>query len=157
MGKVRPNGLTALCILSWVWMAFSLPSVVTELNTGRVTEADIREQKHVILESQTPETIEMMPWVVEESIEMLYISRDNFSTMMIINFVALIIGLIGVFLMFQLRKIGFYMYIGYSIISIAYWLYYFNGMTFGWIIISTTAIFSALFIILYGTQLKKMT
>ncbi len=157
MGKVRPNGLTALCILSWVWMAFSLPSVVTELNTGRLTEADIREQKIVILESQTPETIEMMPWVVEESIEMLYISRDNFSTMMIINFVALIIGLIGVFLMFQLRKIGFYMYIGYSIISIAYWLYYFNGMTFGWIIISTTAIFSALFIILYGTQLKKMT
>ena len=157
MGKVRPNGLTALCILSWVWMAFSLPSVVTELNTGRLTEADIREQKIVILESQTPETIEMMPWVVEESIEMLYISRDNFSTMMIINFVALIIGLIGVFLMFQLRKIGFYMYIGYSIISIAYWLYYFNGMTFGRIIISTTAIFSALFIILYGTQLKKMT
>ena len=157
MGKVRPNGLTALCILSWVWMAFSLLSVVTELNTGRLTEADIREQKIVILESQTPETIEMMPWVVVESIEMLYISRDNFSTMMIINFVALIIGLIGVFLMFQLRKIGFYMYIGYSIISIAYWLYYFNGMTFGWIIISTTAIFSALFIILYGTQLKKMT
>jgi len=157
MGKVRPNGLTALCILSWVWMAFSLLSVVTELNTGRLTEADIREQKIVILESQTPETIEMMPWVVEESIEMLYISRDNFSTMMIINFVALIIGLIGVFLMFQLRKIGFYMYIGYSIISIAYWLYYFSGMTFGWIIISTTAIFSALFIILYGTQLKKMT
>jgi len=157
MGKVRPNGLTALCILSWVWMAFSLLSVVTELNTGRLTEADIREQKIVILESQTPETIEMMPWVVEESIEMLYISRDNFSTMMIINFVALIIGLIGVFLMFQLRKIGFYMYIGYSIISIAYWLYYFSGMTFGWIIISTTAIFSALFIILYGTQIKKMT
>ena len=157
MGKVRPNGLTALCILSWVWMAFSLLSVVTELNTGRLTEADIREKKIVILESQTPETIEMMPWVVEESIEMLYISRDNFSTMMIINFVALIIGLIGVFLMFQLRKIGFYMYIGYSIISIAYWLYYFSGMTFGWIIISTTAIFSALFIILYGTQLKKMT
>tara|TARA_B110000046_G_scaffold32077_1_gene34220 strand:- start:375 stop:848 length:474 start_codon:yes stop_codon:yes gene_type:complete len=157
MGKVRPNGLTALCILSWVWMAFSLLSVVTELNTGRLTEADIREQKIVILESQTPETIEMMPWVVEESIEMLYISRDNFSTMMIINFVALIFGLIGVFLMFQLRKIGFYMYIGYSIISIAYWLYYFSGMTFGWIIISTTAIFSALFIILYGTQLKKMT
>ncbi|MDG1913377.1 MAG: hypothetical protein P8I55_02165 [Crocinitomix sp.] len=157
MGKVRPNGLTALCILSWVWMAFSLLSVVTELNTGRLTEADIREQKIVILESQTPETIEMMPWVVEESIEMLCISRDNFSTMMIINFVALIIGLIGVFLMFQLRKIGFYMYIGYSIISIAYWLYYFSGMTFGWIIISTTAIFSALFIILYGTQLKKMT
>lgn len=157
MGNLRPNGLTALCILSWVWMAFSLLSVVTELNTGRLTEADIRQQKIVILESQTPETIEMMPWVVEESIEMLYISRDNFSTMMIINFVALIIGLIGVFLMFQLRKIGFYMYIGYSIISIAYWLYYFSGMTFGWIIISTTAIFSALFIILYGTQLKKMT
>jgi hypothetical protein len=157
MDKVRPNGLTALCILSWVWMAFSLLSVVSELNTGRLTEADIREQKIIILESQTPETIEMMPWIVEDTIEMLYISRDNFTTMMIINFVALIIGLISVFLMFQLRKIGFHLYIGYSILSVAYWLFYFSGLSFGWILISTTAIFSILFIILYGTQLKKMT
>ena len=77
MEKARPNGLTALCILSWIWMAIALLSVFSEINTGRLTEADIRAQKIVILESQTPETLEAAPWIAEDSIEMLYLSMKS--------------------------------------------------------------------------------
>ncbi|MFT5821206.1 MAG: hypothetical protein ACI8ZM_002455 [Crocinitomix sp.] len=156
MKKARPNGLTALCILSWVWMGVVLLSAFATVNTGRLTDADIRLQKIAILDSQTPESIEMMPWIVEESIEFLYISRDNYLTMSIIDFVTIIIGLVGVFLMFQLRKIGFHLYIGYSILSISYWTFYFHDLSIGLFLIGFTAVFAVLFIILYSTQTKKM-
>ncbi len=157
MEKARSNGLTALCILSWIWMAIALLSVFSEINTGRLTEADIRAQKIVILESQTPETLEAAPWVAEDSIEMLYISSENFTAMVVINLAAILLGLTGVLLMFQLRKLGYHLYIIYSILSVSYWVYYFHGLTFGWIFIGFSAVFAILFVILYGTQVKKMS
>ena len=157
MEKARPNGLTALCILSWIWMAIALLSVFSEINTGRLTEADIRAQKIVLLESQTEETLEFNSWMVNDTIEMLYISSNNFTTMVVINLAAILLGLAGVFFMFQLRKLGYHLYIIYSILSVSYWVYYFHGLTFGWIFIGFSAVFAILFVILYGTQLKKMT
>ncbi|NOQ75190.1 MAG: hypothetical protein GQ574_24465 [Crocinitomix sp.] len=157
MEKARSNGLTALCILSWVWMVIAIWNSFTELNTGRLTEADIRAQKIILIESQTPEAIEAAPWMIEDSVTMLNISSENFTAMVVINFVALIIGLIGVFMMFQLRKLGFHLYIIYSLISVGYWVYYFHGLTFGTILITISVVFSMLFVILYGTQLKKMS
>lgn len=156
MEKARPNGLTALCILSWIWMAMVLLSAFSTVSNGRLTDADIRDQKIAILESQTPESIEMMPWVVEETIEFLYISRDNYTAMITIDFVSLIIGMIGVFLMFQLRKIGFHLYIGYSILSVSYWVFYFSDLRMGLFLIGFSVLFTALFVVLYTTQLKKM-
>lgn len=157
MEKARPNGLTALCILSWVWMAVSLLTVFSEMNTGRLTEADIRAQKIAIVESQTPQAMEAAPWLVNDMVAMLEISAENYTAMISINLIALVIGIIGVLMMFQLRKIGFHLYIGYSIISMAYWLYYFYELTFGQVFIAISIVFSILFVILYGTQTKKMT
>jgi hypothetical protein len=58
--------------------------------------------------------------------------------------------------MFQMRKIGFHLYIIYSLIPIADTLYFFGGMQITTALIVLYFVVGGVFTLLYGLQLKHM-
>ena len=152
----RTTGLTVFVILSLVWMGMSLYTSIGESMQGPLTDEQIREQKIAMLEEQSEEMLKNGAWVIEDIVEMLNISKDQFNAMSIINYLCLTIGIVGVMLMFQLRRIGFHLYIIYTLITLGYWTYFFAGITLGNIAIGFSILFSALFVFLYAKQIQQM-
>lgn len=156
MTEQKKGGLLTLCIFSWVFIGFQFLSQLIALSSGPMTDEQLREEKLNMLAGQTQEAIDMLGSLFDEMLAILEINRDN---MYIINGLGLlitIIGGIGVFAMFKLRKIGFHLYIVYSILAIALPTYFFGGFKLGVAGILFTAFFAILFIILYSRHLKKM-
>lgn len=159
MTNQRPVALTVFCILSWVWMAIYAYGVISDLASGQLSDDDIRQQELVLLESlndQDPEVMLQSSWVVTESIDMLKITQANFGLLNGINVLQLLIGLAGVIFMFRLKKIGFHLYIIYSLISIIYWTYFFGEFQLGLVMALFSGFFGGLFVMLYAFQLKHM-
>lgn len=86
----------------------------------------------------------------------IYINNEAFLITNLSTLITLIVGAFSIFLMFKLRKIGFHLYIIYSILPIIT-MYIITPMemilTFS---VITTVFIGALFAVLYGVNLKHM-
>jgi len=71
------------------------------------------------------------------------------------NILFALLSLFGVFLMFKLKKNGFYLY---SVVNLFWMLVpvYFIGMEVGMMMLGVGALITILFIILYAVNLKHM-
>lgn len=156
MEKKRPDLLTVLCFLSWAWIGFNLYSVASTLMNGKLSPEELREQELTILEGQTEESIEMTQGVIEEAMEMLHIAQDKFMLLNGIELISLLLGAVGVFFMFKQRKLGFHLYIVYTLGSVLYFTYFFGHLSMGVAFAITSALLGGLFVLLYGLQLKHM-
>ena len=87
---------------------------------------------------------------------MLVIAKDNYTLMQILNFVGILVGAIGVMLMFRMRKLGFHLYIIYTILSVFYWFYFYVGNDLALFFIVWSLIIGGLFVGLYAMFSKKM-
>ncbi|MDP1802384.1 MAG: hypothetical protein Q8L81_13585, partial [Bacteroidota bacterium] len=66
-------------------------------------------------------------------------------------FVTVLVSLFGVIKMWKLQKIGFFLYVGATVVSIIMTIVY-SGFSSGMMSI----VFGALFIVLYGLNLKHL-
>lgn len=156
MEKKRTNGLIVLCVLSWLYIGIEFTSVLIGLSTGPLTDEQIREEKLEILAGQTPETIEMMGGMIEEMVALLEVTQEHHYLINGLNAVAGIVGFFGVFMMFKLRKFGYHLYIVYCILEIGVSSYFFSQFSIGIAGAIFLTVFSGLFVLLYGLQLKYM-
>ncbi|MDA7803111.1 hypothetical protein N8987_00860 [Crocinitomix sp.] len=156
MENKRSNGLTALCVLSLISLAFQAYSITMSMSNGRVTDEQIKEQKIALLENQTPETAEAMKWMVEDAEKISRVQQEHYTLLTFIDAVGLIVGLMAVMLMFRLRKLGFHLYIIYTLIAIFYWTYFYSGLGSTAVLIGFSSLIGILFVALYGVQAKKM-
>lgn len=157
MKEKRGTNLLVFCILSWVYIAYNLLQVGIGMAAGPMTDEDIRQVKITMLEDQPQEAIEMMGWFFEELVTILEITRDNFILMNSIELMTLLIGAIAVFLMFKLKKIGFHLYIIYSIIPIASTTYFMGGTKLGLLGVVVVTVISLAFVLMYGSQRSRLT
>lgn len=118
----RPTALIVYGILSWLSLGFGLIGVVSNFLSGPPSDEDIRQQEIEMLSQLTPEMMIESGWVVSETIDFLKTTQIKFGLLTAITFVEVIIGLIAVIMMFKLRKIGFHLYIVYSLIALGYWI-----------------------------------
>ena len=156
MKNERSKGLTALCVLSGLWIAVGLFTTLNSLMAGPMTDAQLRQEKLEMLEGQTEESLKMIGGLLDEMVQILEITRDNLYFITGINLLGLIIGGIGVYFMFQLKKKGFHFYIVYSLLAIVPSVFLFSSFSIGIAGIIFTTIISILFILLYNRQVKKM-
>lgn len=159
MNNQRPVALTVFCILSWVWMAISAYGLIGDLANGQLSDDEIRQQELVMLESlsgEDPEVMRQSGWMVTETIGIIKITQANFGLLNGIKVLQLLIGLAAVILMFRLKKIGFHLYIIYSLISVIYWTYFFGEFKLGLVIALLSGLVSGLFVMFYAFQLKHM-
>ncbi len=156
MGKKRTSTLTVFCILSWVMMAFFLYSALGKLVRGTYTDEEIKQQKIALIDSQTPETIEIVGWVIEDTVAMLEIEKENYAAVNRLELIVVLLGIVGVYFMFNLKKIGFHLYVVYSILPLLLYTYFYGGLSMGLVLIIASAVISAIFVTVYAFQLKHM-
>ncbi|MBN2613751.1 MAG: hypothetical protein JXB00_19495 [Bacteroidales bacterium] len=156
--KQRPALLTVVGILSFVGLGYRILTGIINAAMGTVTSSiapfmqEVFENEADI--SDAPEPIQKLIEGVFDAITKLL---ENISGIYITIVLLSVVALLGVIMMWQLKKTGFYLYaaarvliilvpfifIGYNLISIVWF--------------SSGLIFAVLFIILYALNLKEMS
>ena len=100
---------------------------------------------------------EMINNMLSGAEEILYKTIENFNAIQLSTIVGLLIGALGVYLMFQLKKSGFFLYVLYSVIIPFISLYFIGSSAIIVIGIASTGLISVVFLILYAVNLKRMS
>ncbi|MRT93106.1 hypothetical protein [Ancylomarina sp. 16SWW S1-10-2] len=150
----RPTLLTVLCILTFIGSGFSVLANLTALIA--VPFLDLFQP------SMFNATFSQLgnnagDEFIKQALDMVLLVIDNFFAIVFSKFILYALSLAGAIMMFQMKKIGFYLYI------VAQVGFLFIGPVFlGWNMFVGSAIFfsaffSVLFIALYGINLKNMS
>ncbi|MBL7897527.1 MAG: hypothetical protein JNJ99_03245, partial [Crocinitomicaceae bacterium] len=108
----RGTTLMVLAILSWIWIGFTVITLVISLADGKKSPEALEEEKVRILETATPEVIEVFGEdYITSTLSILEISNEYFYTIQLLNLANIGIGFMAVFMMYKLRKKGYYLYI----------------------------------------------
>ncbi len=149
----RPTFITVLCILSWIYVTFS---VLSSLSSAFTSQEDLEEQLE-ISRAQIEESPMASNDMMQDIIAFSEKTMEHNKTTNLIGMILMLIQGAAVYMMFKLNKIGFWIYllVNVSLIGVtAYFVPWPNVMS------SMTIIFSSLiaivFIILYGVNLKHM-
>lgn len=156
----RPTFLVVLAVLSYISLGIGSLGVLFSLISGPSSQEQMEQQ-----EAQLYESIQVMNEagmddfvsIIETSSQQAkYINNEAFYAYNILNLLSIIIGFIGVFLMMKLKKLGFHLYVAYSLlpIIIMYAIIPMDLIIGASIIVSV--ILSAIFCVLYGLNLKHM-
>lgn len=125
----RPVFLTVLCILSFIAAGLGILGYITAITAMSVVS------------SIDTTGLEGMTYT-GPSIGLTW-------AYVIVGFVTVLVSLFGVIKMWKLKKMGFYLYVGASVVSMIMGIIYSGFGVMG-------VIFPVLFIVLYGLNLKHM-
>ena len=149
--RKRPAFITVLAILSWVYVAIGVLSAL--VNSLSSEEAQIEKIDEVIA---IYDSMDDMPFL-DDSLAVMEASRDNVRITNLGNLIFLLIEGIAVFMMFNLKRNGFWLYTLAQIGLVSLII-----MVMPWpnIISTLTVVFTVfivlLFEILYAVNLKHM-
>jgi len=157
--KKRPEFLKVICILSFITIGSNLifgfigflsgPQSDEELLDGKVELAkSIGELKKAGMDSM----IEIMEQLNRMTVEI----NDSFYLASILGLIVASIGLFGVLKMWKGMKLGFHMYIIYSLISVVSIYLYVSPANIPSFIIVFNLLISGLFIFMYSRNLHWM-
>jgi len=156
--KKRPTFITVLCILSLIGSGgFGLLQPLYQYVTFDKTYPDKVAQLEEAIGNL--EDAGMDSGFIYESTQngliALEKTAENLGPMTAANILFALLSLFGVFLMFKLKKNGFYLY---SVVNLFWMLVpvYFIGMEVGMMMLGFGALITILFIILYAVNLKHM-
>lgn len=154
MKERRGSFLNVICILSWVWIGLMLFSTLFTYMNG----TDSLEQSLIIMEEASEQAnnafVESM---MGGSVEMLNNQLENFTVINLSTILFLLIGGLAVYLMFNLKRNGFFLYILYCIAGPVITVM-FLGTSQPAVWGLTLDIFVSIgFIIMYAVNLKRMT
>lgn len=156
--KKRPTFITVLCILSLIGSGgFGLLQPLYQFATFEKSYPEKLEQIEKGLEQMEDAGMEsgfLYDMAVNGQIA-LEKTAENLVPMTAANVVFALFSLFGVFLMFKLKKNGFYLY---SVVNLFWMLVpvYFIGMEVGMMTLAMGGGGTILFIILYAVNLKHM-
>ncbi|HLV41403.1 MAG TPA: hypothetical protein VKY37_03930 [Brumimicrobium sp.] len=157
----RPKLLNVLLFLSGVYIAGNFLGVVNSLIGGPLSEEQLEAELSNLYTSaadlQATGAGEQFGRIIETMIDnAIYINNEAFMATNLSTLLTLVIGALSVFLMFKLKKVGFHLYIAYSLLPIIT-MYMITPMelilTFS---VVTTVVIGSIFSILYGMNLKYM-
>ncbi|MEX1000870.1 MAG: hypothetical protein WDZ35_02015 [Crocinitomicaceae bacterium] len=152
----RGGMLTALCVLSWIYIGLAFISIIFSLVEGKSTAAELEDRKYEMLstiDESTPVSVQQM---MVNMIDTMEKQNDYFWLFKGIDFFAVVIGFFAVFMMYKLRKTGYWLYLVYSIFPLLIHYFILGESKLYNMILLVLGLFSVLFIILYGVQLKRM-
>lgn len=152
--KKRPVFITVLCILTFVSCGFTFLSALWRLAVGNNTEDTMNKLKGMPMfnEGASEKMLAAIEKMQEWQVTADFLAMGNVA-----------LCLVGALLMWKLRKIGFFLYVGGQILPfISLYAMYsvvqnvpIMGISF--LIVSfIVAIFAIAFIIMYGINLKHM-
>lgn len=156
----KPTFLVFLAVMSFISLAFSFFGVLSSIFSGPQTEEQIEMQRAAMYDSIATFQAQGMDDVAAMFEKLMryteYMNSEAFYIGLITSLITSIVGLIAVILMLKLRKIGFHLYVVYSLLPIIT-MYIITPMELiSTFIVIVSLVISALFCILYGINLKHM-
>lgn len=153
----RPKFLTVLCILTFISTGMDILSGFPKLLGGPLSAEKMTEQKVEMVKSidQMRElNMESMAVMLEKLQRMLEGLNAHFYASTSVALVVLMTGLSAAILMWMGRKIGFHVYIAYSLISVIQVYLFVTPADIPSIIIILNLLISGLFVFMYSRNLK---
>ncbi len=153
----RPQMLLVLCILSWISIGFSLITNVFALARGPFTVEQMEDTRANMLglvneiQSNGMDSLAEMFSKIQHMTEVYNANHYAFYFSAILIFA---IGLVGVIQMFNGKKLGFHLYIIYSILAVTQVYFFMSPQEIPSAITVIAVVFSALFIFLYSRNLS---
>ena len=153
--KLLPENLKILCILSFI--GIGLFNFVRGINNYMTIDKKVIEMESKINKIEDSGNGLLID-IMHDAQTALLKEQQNKIPSLIVNLVAGILCLVGVLLMWKLKKNGFFIYTIGELIPMMYSLFFigFGKGTFGIITSAFLLIIPVVFIILYSIQLKHM-
>lgn len=153
----RPTLLTVICILSFIMGAIGLwTGYRSAFTDGPQKDLDkARAQSQEMLD-QLGDSNPMMTEMMENSIRMQENMLEHAKPIGYSGLVMNLIGLVGIWLMWKLKKNGFWLYLLSTIGGTATGFMFMEGGFFANLVIGFAVLISIIFVILYAVNLKHM-
>lgn len=155
----RPGFLTFLCVLTFVYTGMSIISNLFSLITGPMSEEKLRELKVIMMEfSGQMKDIGMdgLGRVYEKLYLINEATNANHYVFVLTSLLIVGLGLFAAIRMIKGVKLGFHLYIIYSLFTVMQLYLFVSAATIPTFLIITNVVFSVLFILLYALNLKWM-
>jgi hypothetical protein len=155
----RPTFLKVLCILSFISIGLSFIFSLGSVFGGPQSEEEMVAQKVELLEANEElrdNGMDGFADMMEQMTRMNESINANFYMASVVSILALLIGFYGVFSMWQGKKLGFHLYIVYSLISVGQLYLFVSPADIPSIAIIFNLIVAGVFILLYSRNLHWM-
>lgn len=156
----KPNFLLVLVVLSSIYILFSIYGNILGLVNGPLSNDQLeayKAEQYQNIETMKSEGIDDVAEMIRSTVDLtIYQNNNNYYSFHFLSIIGLFIGLVGVVFMFQLKKMGFHLYIVYSLFSILV-LYMLTPIDIipNFIVIGNLII-SFFFVLMYAVNLKYM-
>ena len=155
----RPTGLWILFILTTISTGLSLLSALTNLLQGPPNQSVIKQMKAEMAQSMKIAKEVKSDFLIEFIEKMSVISDatiQNFTLFNGLSFIFYTIGMAGAVLMFRGLKLGFHLYISYSLLVLIQYYFIVDPSQVPWMILLANGLVSLLFVLLYSRHLNWM-
>lgn len=156
----RPTFLTVLCVLSFVFIGLSLLFGLFGIASGPMNEEQLLETTVQMTKSADEmRSLDMESFaVMMEQIGRMSVSINNhFYANGLVSIVVMVIGLFGIIKMMQGNKLGFHLYIIYSLLSIGQLYIFVSPADIPSFVVIWNLLFSGLFVFMYSRNLKWLS
>lgn len=158
--KKRPTLLMVLCILTWVVSAYYVLTVPFEYffssemdpETFQSTINDTMSE----MADQDPEVAKMMEKFMKAASQTVSKSIENAGWIAAGEIIVALLSALGAFMMFNLRKIGFWIYVVAKILGILSVLLFMGTNVLTASLASFALFVSLIMVVLYAVNLKRM-
>lgn len=156
----RPVFLTVLCVLSFVYLGFSILLGVIGLGRGQYSEDEILT--HRVESAKAADEMRSLDMeslaVMQEQIQRMSESlNQSFYPSSILSLAVMLLGLWGVIWMWKGRKLGFHLYIAYSLLTIVQIYFFVSPADIPTAVVVWNMFFSAIFVVMYSRNLKWLS
>ena len=156
----KPTFLVVLAVLSFITITLNFFQYLVSLIAGPMNQEEWEIYEATLYESvgqMNDLGMTGMAAMVEQVIQMSYIANfDYFVLNNALQLIAALIGALGVFMMLRLKKIGFHLYVIYSLLPVVIMYLLFPTEVIATFVVLSTLVISAIFCLLYALNLKHM-
>lgn len=156
----KPTFLVVLAVLSFISMGLNFLQYLFSFISGPMNQ-DAWEVYEATMYESVGQMNDLewsgMAQMVEQVIQMSYMANfDYFVLNNLLQLIAVLIGGAGVFMMLRLKKIGFHLYVIYSLLPVVIMYLLFPTEVIATFVVVSTLVVSAIFCLLYALNLKHM-
>lgn len=153
----RPIFLTVLCILTFINIGINMLTLLFQLAVGPSSEEEMLAERVELTKatSQLEDAgMDGFAGMMDQLMAMTAEIQESFYLAMIVSLVTYLIGLFGALKMFQGQKIGFHLYIIYSLLAVGGVYLYISPQNIPSISIIFGLILSGIFVFMYSRNLS---
>ncbi|MEG0796794.1 MAG: hypothetical protein RR397_09885 [Odoribacter sp.] len=154
----RPTLLIVLCVLTFIGSGWSVLSNLFSMFTAGLMNSNMQMEQYSNMAGQMEDggVTSFLSGILNSSMEVLQVTIAHANEIAVMGIVLSVISLLGAVMMFQLKRLGFYLYTASQILAL-FILPYFAGFSIAVLIgMLSSGLFAILFIILYAVNLKYM-